>query len=100
MNTRQDTSLNSTDDALMARARKRVAMKLGFFNHALVFVMVNFGLFLFADRIFHGRGVPFPMMGWALGLAIHGVTTFFHLQGDGWRDRMLAQEVTRLRERA
>jgi hypothetical protein len=45
----------------------------------------------------HPRATHFPLMGWALGLAIHGVVTLMSLQADGLRRRMLDQEVQALR---
>ena len=39
----------------------------------------------------------FPLLGWGLGLAIHGIVTFIALRGEGYRDRMLADEVERVR---
>ncbi|WP_374676019.1 2TM domain-containing protein [Ideonella sp.] len=89
----------AADDELMERARKRVGMKLGFYTHALVFVLVNLGLY--ALDTFQGghRWSHFPLWGWGLGLAIHGIVTFLGLRGEGVRDRMLAEEVARLRRR-
>jgi 2TM domain len=89
----------SAEDELLARARKRVGKKMGFYTHALVFVMVNLGLYLVTSQIPGARWTPFPLWGWALGLAIHGLVTFLDLSGEGLRERMLAQEVARLRER-
>jgi hypothetical protein len=40
-----------------------------------------------------------PLLGWGLGLAIHGAVTFLSLQGDGMRDRMVEAELKRLRDR-
>jgi hypothetical protein len=38
-----------------------------------------------------------PLWGWGLGLAIHGLVTFISLRGDGVRDRMLQDEIERLK---
>jgi len=48
-----------------------------------------------------GRGAwnVWPLAGWGLGLAIHGLVTFISLRGDGLRERMIASEVERLRRR-
>eukprot|EP01030_Chromulinospumella_sphaerica_P029494 gene29494-29933_t len=52
-------------------ARKRAGAKMGWYTHALVFVLVNAGLALLAAL--HGQqGAVFPALGWGLGLAIHG----------------------------
>ena len=87
------------EQALKARAEKRVNMKLGLYTHAAVFVVVNLGLYLFSQLAGRGQWHIFPLWGWGLGLAIHALVTVLSLSGDGVRDRMLAQEEARLRER-
>jgi len=89
-----------TDEALEARARRRVGIKTGFYIHALVYVLVNLGLFALNGVLGGARWSHFPLLGWGLGLAIHGVVTFISLQGDGVRRRMIASEVERLRRSA
>jgi hypothetical protein len=82
------------------RARRRVGMKLGFYTHALIYLLVNLGLFALAS--FGGSGRMWnlwPLAGWGLGLAIHGIVTFIGLRSDGLRERMLAEEIDRLRSR-
>jgi 2TM domain len=91
------SSLPSTSNDLEARARRRVGIKLGFYTHALVFVLVNLGLFAVNSVAGGVRWSHFPLLGWGLGLAIHGLVTFLSLQGQGVRERMLASEVDRLR---
>lgn len=91
MNTPLDTH------SLERRARRRVGMKIGFFTHLLVYVLVNAALQGFNTVVGGERWSVFPLMGWGLGLAIHGAVTFIGLMGDGWRERMLQQEIDRLR---
>jgi hypothetical protein len=65
--------------ALDRLARKRAGAKLGWYIHALVFVLVNAGLA--ALSALQGRhGSAFPLLGWGLGLAVHGVVVFLSLQ--------------------
>lgn len=90
---------NSTDADIEARARRRVGTKTGWFVHALVFVLVNLGLFGLNSALGGYRWSVWPLGGWGLGLAIHGVVVFLSLQGEGWRDRMLAQEIERLKRK-
>jgi hypothetical protein len=90
---------HSFDDPLMARARKRVALKLGLYTHALVFVLVNGGLFLINSLNGGGRWAHWPLLGWGLGLFIHAVFTVIALQGDGLRERMVEREARKLRDR-
>lgn len=99
MNHRAATPLSTDDEEMLARAKKRVGMKLGFLTHLLVFVLVNLGLYLLTNQAFGGRWTPFPIWGWALGLAIHGTVTFLSLTGEGLRERMLDSELQRLRAR-
>lgn len=84
-------------DDIEARARRRVGLKMGFYIHALVYVLVNLGLFAISVVSGSGRWHVWPMLGWGLGLAIHGVVTFINLRGEGVRERMLAREIARLR---
>lgn len=98
----------SPEDELLARAKRRVDIKVGFAVHLLVFAVVN--LAFYALNPWGGTGQPwtgsghhgsgfFPLWGWGLGLAIHGVVSLLKLSGDGLRERMLDTEVQRLRQR-
>jgi hypothetical protein len=40
-----------------------------------------------------------PLLGWGLGLAIHGLVTWLSLRGDGLHQRMLDREIRRLEQR-
>jgi hypothetical protein len=93
------TPAGAAEDELLARAKKRVDRKMGFYTHALVFVLVNLGLYLATNQTLGARWTPLPRWGWGLGLVIHGVVTFLGLQGEGLRERMLASEMARLRAR-
>ena len=83
-------------DSLEARARRRVGRKMGFFFHAFVFVIVNLGLYALNQFTGDPRWHHWPLMGWAVGLAIHGVLTFMSLYTDGLRRRMLDNEMRAL----
>lgn len=87
------------DAALLAHARKRVALKRGFFIHALVFALVNLGLLAMSAFSGGSRGLHFPLWGWGLGLAIHGIVTVLKLQGEDFTERAVAAEVERLKAR-
>jgi hypothetical protein len=86
------------DDSLEARAHRRVRRKMGFLIHAFVFVAVNAGLYAINAVTGEPRWSHFPMFGWGLGLAIHGIVTFIALQGEGVRRGMLAREIEHLRQ--
>jgi len=84
-------------DDLEKRARRRVGMKLGWYTHALVFVLVNAGLFAINTVTGGYRWNVWPLAGWGLGLAIHGIVVFISLRGQGLRERMLAREIEALK---
>jgi hypothetical protein len=86
-----------TADDLETRARRRVRRKFGFYVHALVFVIVNLGLYAINSVTGEPRWSQFPLWGWGLGLAIHGIVTFIALQGDGLRQSMVQREIEQLR---
>jgi steroid 5-alpha reductase family enzyme len=86
------------DDSIESRAARRVRRKMGFLIHAFVFVVVNAGLFAINALTGEPRWAHFPLMGWGLGLAIHGIVTLLSLQGDGLRRGMLAREIEQLRQ--
>ncbi len=82
--------------SIEARARRRVGRKIGFFIHATVFVLVNLGLFALNQLTGEPRWHHLPLLGWGLGLAIHGIVTFVGLSTDALRRRMLDQEIRAL----
>lgn len=92
-------SIDTTPDDIETRARRRVGIKLGFYTHATVFVLVNLGLFALNTATGGARWSHFPLWGWGLGLAIHGIVTFISLRGEGVRERMLQDEIARLKRR-
>jgi hypothetical protein len=98
--TRNTTDGVKNGRSIEARARRRVARKMGFYIHALVFVLVNAGLFAINAVTGEPRWAQFPLMGWGVGLAIHGIVTFIALQGDGVHQSMLDREIEYLRRNA
>jgi len=85
------------NDDIETRARRRVGMRIGWYTHALVFVLVNAGLYAINTVIGGYRWNVWPLAGWGLGLAIHGVVVFASLHGEGLRRRMLAREIEDLK---
>lgn len=74
-------------------ARKRASAKLGWYTHACVYLLVNIAMFLMSR---HGLGTRpwsvYPVIGWGLGLALHGVSVFVLGKGGGLRERMIQRE--------
>ena len=64
MHTPDATISLGTPDALQRQARRRVALKMGFFIHALVFTLVNLGLLTLHAVTGGERGLHMPLWGW------------------------------------
>lgn len=82
-------------DGIERIARRRAALRLGWYVHALVYIAVNLFLALLAamsDR----HWALFPALGWGVGLAVHGVVVFLTTGGGGLLERLVAQERRRL----
>jgi len=93
------SNIPMSDEDLEKAAKRRVDIKMGFYTHLMVFVLVNGGLYLLNGMTGSGRWHHFPLYGWGLGLAIHGIVTFLSLNGMGLREKMMAQEMESLRNR-
>lgn len=86
-----------SDAARERLARRRAAAKMGWLIHALVYVCVNAGLALVAwhtGRAWH----LYPLAGWGLGLAIHGLAVWLG-SGTDLHERLLEAERAKLRRR-
>jgi hypothetical protein len=76
-------------------ARKRASSKLGWYKHAAVYAIVN--TFLIAMSIWQGKHwAMFPLLGWGLGLALHGVSVWFADTGSALREGMVERERQKL----
>lgn len=85
-------------EELVRIARRRAGMKFGFFIHLMVFIAVNALLFAINQRTTPGMSwFAFPLGGWAIGLAIHGLAVF--LSTSGLRERMVESELRKLESR-
>lgn len=90
-----------TPEAIEQLARKRAGAKLGWYMHAVLYVVVNLIVFSMSRYGFGNRPWSvYPLLGWGLGLALHGVSVFVLGTGSGLRERMVQKERDRLlRER-
>ena len=90
--------MTDDDDDLRRIAVRRANLKLAFRAHLMTYVIVNAGLV--AINLVTNPGGYFwaiwPMMGWGIGLAAHGVTVY--MDGEGLRDRMIQEELEKLRK--
>lgn len=77
-------------------ARKRAKAKMGWYSHAAVYVCVNLFLFALSSWRGHGNWHLAPLLGWGLGLALHGVSVFWIGQGSELSERLVQRERERL----
>jgi hypothetical protein len=87
---------SSNHDPMERLARRRAGAKMGWYIHATVYVLVNLFLVILATS----RGqdwAMYPLLGWGLGLLIHGAVVFFVAPGGNFYDRLLERERKALR---
>ncbi len=76
-------------------ALRRAKAKLGWFSHAAVYACVNLGLI--AISVFGGRTwAIYPLLGWGVGLAAHGISVWALPPGGDLLDRLVQRERARL----
>jgi 2TM domain len=83
------------------QAKQRVEELRGFYIHALVYAIVNFGLFAI-NMLTSPDNLWFywPLIGWGIGLTINGVVVFANRNflGKDWEARQLEKELARIPE--
>lgn len=82
-------------DANLKRARRRVKAKLGWLIHATVYVGVNFGLWMLALIQGHNWN-KYPLMGWGLGLLIHGLAVLLTDARHPLKETLIQRELARI----
>jgi len=76
-------------------AHKRAKAKMGWFIHAMVYATVN--LMLVGLSLYSGRGwAIYPLLGWGLGLALHGASVWLFAPGGNLLERMVEHERAKL----
>ena len=80
-----------TPEDIDALASKRAGAKMGWYIHATVYVLVN--LYWYLSSSFSSFK---PLLGWGVGLALHGVSVFVLGKGSSMRERMVQRERERL----
>jgi 2TM domain len=86
-----------TPEEIDKLARRRAGAKLGWYVHAVVYVLVNLAMFAMSRYGFGQRQWSlYPVLGWGLGLAMHGISVFVLGKGSGLRESMVQKERERL----
>ena len=79
--------------------RARVEAKLGFYRHALIYVLVN--LLLLGINLSESPEylwVKWPVLGWGIGLLAHGVSIFTPRWLGRQKERMIEREMERAKK--
>ncbi len=87
----------SADD-LDRLAARRASAKLGWYLHAAVYLAVNGGLWALAWPRGHSWPI-YPLLGWGLGLALHGGAVWLAGPGAALRERLVERERAALARR-
>jgi hypothetical protein len=86
-------------DERYEKAKKRVEEIKGFYTHAIVYVVINTGLFLLNLLTSPGAWwFYWPLLGWGIGLFFHGmgVFVFNRFPGRQWEERKIKEEMERM----
>ena len=86
-----------TSEEIDRLAHKRAGAKLGWYIHLCFYVLVNLVVFAMSKYGFGNRPWSlFPLLGWGVGLALHGISVFVLGTGSGLREHMVQKERERL----
>ena len=82
------------DQEKYKKAEKIVEAKLGFYRHLIVYLAVNaFLLILNLLTSPHHFWFQWPLLGWGIGLFLHGVGVFTHSKTSSFKERMIEKEI-------
>ena len=88
-----------TPEQIDQLAHKRAAAKMGWYVHLLVYLVVNAFIFSMSVHAFGNRPWSVaPLLGWGIGVVLHGVAVFVLGKGSTVRERMVERERERIRQ--
>jgi hypothetical protein len=78
------------------QARTQVLRLRQFYIHLVVYILVN-ALLIILSLSKNGTWSIWPLLGWGIGLAAHGITVFVSgsLLGSGWEEREIRRRLER-----
>jgi hypothetical protein len=87
-----------SEEEIYRLARKRVKDKKEFFNHLIVYLVVN-GMLVVIWAV-TSRGYPWfiwPLLGWGVGLIFHALSVFVFDRTGNWEASEVEKEAAKLR---
>ena len=89
-----------TPEEIERLAHRRANAKMGWYLHATIYIVVNLLLFALSEfGIGHRVWSVKPLLGWGVGLTLHGIAVFMLGAGTGLRERLVQKERERLQRR-
>ena len=90
-----------TEQQRYDRARARAKELRDFYTHAIIYVLVNIGLFVINVLTGGGWWFYWPLLGWGIGLGIHALSVFAFGGGPfgrEWEERKTRELMDRDRD--
>ena len=76
------------------KAKKRVEVKIGFYIHLSVYVVVNILLIIInLTTSTQHLWFKWPLIGWGIGVFFHALGVFAFTEGSSIKDRMIEKEI-------
>lgn len=76
------------------KAKKRAEEKMEFFTHLTTYVVIN--IILVIINLLTSPGYHWfywPLLGWGIGIVLHGMNVFVYGEGSSLKDRMIRKEM-------
>ena len=76
------------------KAKKNVEIKISFFVHLVIYILVN-GLLIIINLNTKPDILWFkwPLIGWGIGLIMHGIVAFVSLGFNNVKEKMIEKEI-------
>lgn len=85
------------DYHIYKKAKKRVKDKRRFYTHVISWAVMSVFFILLNIATSDYPWSIFPILGWGIGLAFHGIKVFSTVYGDDWEERQIEKEMEKLR---
>ena len=88
-----------SEEEIYEVARKRVRQKKDFYNHLVIYVIIN--TLLVIIWALTSRGYPWfvwPLAGWGIGILFHAADVYIFHKESAWEKREVEKEVDKLRK--
>jgi hypothetical protein len=82
------------DKEAYERAEKRVAAKLEFYRHLVIYIAVNI-LLIIINLVTSTETLWFiwPLLGWGIGIVVHAIQVFIVPSESSLKERMIEREL-------